>query len=56
MCPRGEAVIFFVEHVFNVLELFWIWHVENVPHEFFHKLGVTVSKVHGGNDSEPGRD
>ena len=28
-----------MEHVFNVLEISWIWHVENVPHEFFHNLG-----------------
>ena len=30
-----------MEHVFNVLEIFWIWHVENVPHEFFHNLGAS---------------
>ena len=29
----GFFVESFVEHVFNVLEQLWKWHVENVPHE-----------------------
>ena len=49
-----KACDFFVEHVFNVLEISGKWHVENVPHEIdsrFQGVKTLRSRAERGNET-----